>query len=129
MLIFSEGIFASETYIACPADKGASRISIPLLMPKDITYDINIKALVGTDHSQQFHVFELTRQLPRFSMYAVREDAYDKSKKGIYIYDPQNTSERFNSTIIWFCLKICRCQPIIMSNSKLMKDFKESVYG
>lgn len=51
-------------------------------MPKDITYDINIKALVGTDQSQQFHVFELTRQLPKFSMYAVREDAYDGSAKG-----------------------------------------------
>lgn len=51
-------------------------------MPKDITYDINIKALVGTDQSQQFHVFELTRQLPKFSMYAVREDAYDGTAKG-----------------------------------------------
>lgn len=31
------------------------------------------QALVGNEHSQQFHVFELTRQLPRFSMYAVLE--------------------------------------------------------
>lgn len=128
MLIFSEGIFASETYIAYPADKGASRISIPLLMPKDIPYDINIKALVGTDHSQQFHVFELTRQLPRFSMYAMREDAYDGSKKGII-------SHKFLVHLTVYVqqylisLKIRKYQPIIILNSKLMKDFKESVFG
>lgn len=74
VLIFSEGIFASETFIAYPKDRGVPRIVIPFVIPKDICYDINIKALVGTENSQQFHVFELTRQLPRFSMYAVLEN-------------------------------------------------------
>lgn len=35
---------------------------------------VHFQALVGNEHSQQFHVFELTRQLPRFSMYAVLEN-------------------------------------------------------
>jgi Bardet-Biedl syndrome 2 protein len=32
---------------------------------------IFFQALVGYEGSQHYHVFELTRQLPRFSMYAV----------------------------------------------------------
>lgn len=38
------------------------------------------KALVGHENSQQFHVFELTRQLPKFSMYAIREELLMASK-------------------------------------------------
>lgn len=30
--------------------------------------------MVGFEHSKQFHVFELTRQLPKFAMYAVQDD-------------------------------------------------------
>lgn len=76
VLIFSDGIFASETFIAYPAERGMPRVVIPFVIPKDIFYDINIKAKVGNEHSQQFHVFELTRQLPKFSMYAVLENFY-----------------------------------------------------
>lgn len=36
--------------------------------------DLHIKALVGYRGSQHYHVFELTRQLPRFSMYSVVKD-------------------------------------------------------
>jgi Bardet-Biedl syndrome 2 protein len=32
---------------------------------------ITFQALVGYEGSQHYHVFELTRQLPRFAMYAV----------------------------------------------------------
>lgn len=30
-----------------------------------------MKALIGFANSQQFHVFELTRQLPKFAMYGL----------------------------------------------------------
>lgn len=33
-----------------------------------------LQILVGFEHSKQFHVFELTRQLPKFAMYAVDDD-------------------------------------------------------
>lgn len=33
--------------------------------------DLHIKALVGSRSSAQYHVFELTRQLPRFSMFCL----------------------------------------------------------
>lgn len=47
---------------------------MPFRTPKDIAYDIHIKVLVGYEKGQQFHVFELSRQLPKFSMYALIED-------------------------------------------------------
>ena len=46
-------------------------ISITLRPPKDIPIDLHIKALVGYKSSFHYHVFELTRHLPRFSMFAV----------------------------------------------------------
>lgn len=57
--------------IAHPNSRGSSRIIVSLKAPKDFGYDIHIKAFVGYHESQQFHVFELTRQLPKFSMYAL----------------------------------------------------------
>lgn len=37
---------------------------------------------MGHENSQQYHVFELTRQLPKFSMYAIREDFLSTSVAG-----------------------------------------------
>ncbi|KAL9697164.1 hypothetical protein quinque_000605 [Culex quinquefasciatus] len=48
-----------------------SRILIPLKTLKDNAQDIHIKAFVGYPTSVQFHVFELTRQLPKFAMYTI----------------------------------------------------------
>lgn len=75
VLIFADGIFPGETYIAYPAasDRGVASVCIPFVLPRDAVHDIHIKALVGHQHSQQFHVFELSRQLPKFAMYAVLE--------------------------------------------------------
>lgn len=74
VLIFADGIFAAETYIAYPAERGVPQVKVPFVIPRDASYDVHIKALVGHAHSQQFHVFELTRQLPKFAMYAVLEE-------------------------------------------------------
>ncbi|PNJ62657.1 BBS2 isoform 9, partial [Pongo abelii] len=49
----------------------SSSICIPIAPPKDVPVDLHLKAFVGYRSSTQFHVFELTRQLPRFSMYAL----------------------------------------------------------
>lgn len=63
---------------------------------------------MGFEQSKQFHVFELTRQLPKFAMYAVAED-FDPTR---HLQQPveidDNTSyvsfklnERFQRLILW----------------------------
>ncbi|KAM8799385.1 BBSome complex member BBS2 [Eudromia elegans] len=72
VLIFAEGIFEGESHVVHPSLQNLSScICVPLTPPKDVPVDLHIKAFVGYRNSTQFHVFELTRQLPRFSMYAL----------------------------------------------------------
>ncbi|PNF42357.1 hypothetical protein B7P43_G03680 [Cryptotermes secundus] len=72
VMVFAEGIFEGETHVLHPKDSEVtSRLDVALYPPRDVPVDIHIKALVGYEGSQHYHVFELTRQLPRFSMYAV----------------------------------------------------------
>lgn len=70
VLIFADQLFKEETLIA-HLTKDVSRILIPLKTLKDNAQDIHIKAFVGYPTSVQFHVFELTRQLPKFAMYTI----------------------------------------------------------
>ncbi|KAK3767058.1 hypothetical protein RRG08_054106 [Elysia crispata] len=70
VLIFAEGIFEGESHVVHPNGQSlSSNLKVPIIPPKDIPVDLHIKALIGQKNSTQFHVFELTRQLPRFSMY------------------------------------------------------------
>ncbi|MBN3311028.1 BBSome complex member BBS2 [Amia ocellicauda] len=70
VLIFAEGIFEGESHVVHPSPQNLSGcVRIPITLPKDIPVDLHIKAFVGSKNSTQFHVFEITRQLPRFSMY------------------------------------------------------------
>ena len=72
VVIFAEGIFNGESYVVHPLESEVSgSINIPLWPPKDIPIDLHIKSMVGYQGSHHFHVFELTRYLPRFSMYAL----------------------------------------------------------
>ncbi|KAM4017896.1 BBSome complex member BBS2 [Anomaloglossus baeobatrachus] len=72
ILIFAEGIFEGESHVVHPsAQHLTGRIRVPICPPKDVPVDLHIKAFVGYKSSVQFHVFELTRQLPRFSMYVL----------------------------------------------------------
>ena len=72
IIVFAEGIFNGETHVEHPKLIDVSnKLSVSLYPPRDVPIDIHIKALVGYPESQQFHVFELTRQLPRFSMYSM----------------------------------------------------------
>ena len=48
-----------------------SSISIPLYPPREVPIDLHIKAFVGYKAATHFHVFELTRTLPRFSMFSL----------------------------------------------------------
>ncbi|KAG0695207.1 Bardet-Biedl syndrome 2 [Chionoecetes opilio] len=72
VVIFAEGIFEGESHVYHPRESVlTSNIRIPLYPPKDVPVDLHIKAMVGYKTSLHYHVFELTRQLPRFSMYAL----------------------------------------------------------
>ncbi|XP_052541247.1 Bardet-Biedl syndrome 2 protein [Tympanuchus pallidicinctus] len=72
VLIFAEGIFEGESHVLHPSLQNLSScVRVPLTPPKDVPVDLHIKAFVGYGNSTQFYVFELTKQLPRFSMYAL----------------------------------------------------------
>lgn len=72
VLIFAEGIFVGESHVVHPSVHNlSSSIRIPITPPRDVPVDLHLKTFVGYRSSTQFHVFELTRQLPRFSMYAL----------------------------------------------------------
>ena len=59
-----------ESHVVHPKEP-ASSVSIPLNPLRDVPIDLHIKAFVGYKSSSHFHVFELTRQLPRFSMFSL----------------------------------------------------------
>ncbi|OXB74090.1 UNVERIFIED_CONTAM: hypothetical protein H355_003153 [Colinus virginianus] len=68
----TNGIFEGESHVVHPSVQSLSGcVRVPLTPPKDVPVDLHIKAFVGYRNSTQFYVFELTRQLPRFSMYAL----------------------------------------------------------
>ncbi|XP_046985484.1 Bardet-Biedl syndrome 2 protein homolog isoform X1 [Schistocerca americana] len=75
VMVFAEGIFEGETHVIhLKESEISSNVNVALYPPKDVPVDIHIKALVGYRGSQHYHVFELTRQLPRFAMYALCEE-------------------------------------------------------
>ncbi|XP_041786672.1 Bardet-Biedl syndrome 2 protein homolog [Anopheles merus] len=82
VLIFADQLFKEESLIA-HLTKDVSRILIPLKTLKDNAQDIHIKAFVGYPSSVQFHVFELTRQLPKFAMYTIPHNLTG-SPKSVY---------------------------------------------
>lgn len=68
VLIFAEGIFEGECHVVHPKEPYSS-VAVPIFPPRDIPVDLHIKSFVGYRNSKQYHVYEHTRQLPRFSMY------------------------------------------------------------
>ena len=70
--IFADQIFESESRVV-HAKNPTSELRVPIAPPKDISVDLNVKALVGQIGSEAFHVFELTRKLPKFAMYPLND--------------------------------------------------------
>ncbi|XP_060693812.1 Bardet-Biedl syndrome 2 protein homolog [Hemiscyllium ocellatum] len=99
VLIFAEGIFDGESHVVHPSAHNLSgQIFVPITPPKDIPVDLHIKAYVGYRNSMQFHVFELTRQLPRFSMYA-RQTPGPASEPRSYV--TFTVSDRVQRVVMW----------------------------
>ncbi|XP_064437112.1 Bardet-Biedl syndrome 2 protein isoform X2 [Mirounga angustirostris] len=99
VLIFAEGIFLGESHVVHPSIHNlSSSIRIPITPPKDVPVDLHLKTFVGYRSSTQFHVFELTRQLPRFSMYALTSP--DPAREPLS-YVNFVIAERAQRVVIW----------------------------
>ncbi|KAG7214905.1 hypothetical protein INR49_005180 [Caranx melampygus] len=99
VLIFAEGIFEGESHVVHPSAQNLSGcIRVPIVPPKDIPVDLHIKAFVGGKTSTQFHVFEITRQLPRFSMYDVNFDSSAAPPTGMVTF---SISDRPQRVVMW----------------------------
>lgn len=98
VIAFAEGIFKGETHVKHPKLYDVdSKLSISLYPPRDVPIDIHIKALVGYPDSKQFHVFEVTRQLPRFSMYTIVENPPTKTVSNVVFF----VNERPQRIMLW----------------------------
>lgn len=81
-IVFAEGLFKHESFVVYPQEQEVSDvISVPLRPPKDVPVDMHCKALVGYKSSSHYHVFELSRRLPRFSMYNLIRAFYLNTSK------------------------------------------------
>ncbi|KAF5890839.1 Bardet-Biedl syndrome 2 protein, partial [Clarias magur] len=99
VLIFAEGIFEGESHVVHPSAQSLSGcICVPIIPPKDIPVDLHIKAFVGGRTSTQFHVFEITRQLPRFSMYDLQVDPSTPQPKGKVTFSINDRPQRI---VMW----------------------------
>uniref|UniRef100_A0A8C4PWL5 Bardet-Biedl syndrome 2 n=1 Tax=Eptatretus burgeri TaxID=7764 RepID=A0A8C4PWL5_EPTBU len=117
VLIFAEGIFDGESYVVHP-DIGnlSSRVTIALRPPKNVPVDLHVKALVGYQSSTQLHVFELTRQLPRFCMYTMCDPDIAIVPKSHVIL---SISERVQRVAIWLNQNFLLPQEFVCDSSFL----------
>uniref|UniRef100_A0A3Q3J768 BBSome complex member BBS2 n=1 Tax=Monopterus albus TaxID=43700 RepID=A0A3Q3J768_MONAL len=99
VLIFAEGIFEGESHVVHPSSQNLSGcVRVPIVPPKDIPVDLHIKAFVGGKTSTQFHVFEITRQLPRFSMYDITVDSSAAPPSGKVTFSINDRPQR---VVMW----------------------------
>ncbi|KAK9738481.1 Ciliary BBSome complex subunit 2, N-terminal [Popillia japonica] len=113
VIVFGEGIFTGETLVVHPpSSKLNTHLAVPLFPPKDNPVDIHMKILVGFPNSTQFHVFEMTRQLPRFSMYAL--ETTPKAKPDSYVTFKVN--ERLQRFCMWINQNFLLPQEIELPN-------------
>ncbi|RMX50842.1 hypothetical protein pdam_00003138 [Pocillopora damicornis] len=98
VMIFAEGVFEGESHVVHPSQQNLkSSLQVPVFPPKDIPVDLHIKAFVGQKSSNHFHVFELTRQLPRFTLYIPCPDGYAEPKSSCCFH----INERVNRAVMW----------------------------
>ncbi|CAK1550736.1 unnamed protein product [Leptosia nina] len=99
-LILAEGVFETGETLAKHPPQGQLKpvLFIPLTPPKDVPIDVHIKALVGYADSEQFHIFELTKHLPRFSMYKLTDSTIKNITPGNVTF---RITERLQRIYIW----------------------------
>ena len=122
VMVFGEGIFEGESYVAHPRPSAlASDLTIPIIPPRDIPIDLHLKALVGHRTSSQFHVFELTRQLPRFTLYSLSPPEADiPTPKSSVTFQ---TTERVSRVIMWINQSFLLNDPLQATSDHLSVSF------
>lgn len=97
--VFAEGIFKGESLLVHPNDSDISTaLTIALRPLKNLALDLHVKSLVGYAGSYHYHVFELTRHLPRFAMFAiVTESLAQPSGSAVYVLNEKIPKVNFNS--------------------------------
>ncbi|KAK6318300.1 hypothetical protein J4Q44_G00115910 [Coregonus suidteri] len=101
VLMFAEGILEGESQLVHPSAQNRSGcIRVPIIPPKDIPVDLHIKAFVGGKSSIQFHVFEITHQLPRFSMYDLNVDPEVSQPTGKVTFTINDRPQRLNQNFL-----------------------------
>ncbi|GAB6027833.1 Bardet-Biedl syndrome 2 protein [Chamberlinius hualienensis] len=121
VMIFAEGIFDHESLVFHPTEQEVSSIArIPLHPPRDIALDLHIKVFVGYKGSSQFHVFELTRQLPRFAMYVL---VPTKLTVKLQSYATFQIKERIQRVLIWLHQHFLSTEEVGIENGGMEVNF------
>ena len=122
VMVFAEGIFEGESHVAHPQPSAlSSELGIPIIPPRDKPADLHIKALVGHRASSQFHVFELTRSLPYFTLYSLTPPGADipKPKSSVTFH----TTERVSSIVLWLNNRFLLPEELHPSSTYLQVSF------
>ncbi|CAF3460420.1 unnamed protein product [Rotaria socialis] len=97
--IFAEGLFRGECYVVHPAAHQLQEsVTIPIVLPRDAAVDLHLQIFVGTKTSKLFHVFDLSRSLPIFSMYTIVENSSQNEPKGYVTF---SINERISRIVLW----------------------------
>ncbi|XP_063228674.1 Bardet-Biedl syndrome 2 protein homolog isoform X2 [Bacillus rossius redtenbacheri] len=121
VMVFAEGIFKGETYVVHPRDSEVdSKVDVVLYPPKNVAIDIHIKAMVGTRGSPHFHVFELTRQLPAFSMFVLSDAAAAPPPAG---FASCHVNERLQRIALWINQHFLLPKEVEVEGPELRADF------
>ncbi|XP_059489221.1 Bardet-Biedl syndrome 2 protein homolog [Neocloeon triangulifer] len=98
VLVFCEGIFQGESHVLHPKDDElTSNVTVPITPVNNVPVDLHIKALIGHKGSSNFHLFELSRQLPRFAMLQLLKGKQEKPKS----FSTFVIKERIQRIILW----------------------------
>ncbi|CAF2163704.1 unnamed protein product [Rotaria magnacalcarata] len=114
--IFAEGLFRGECYVVyviiltnCslsinllfshPATHQLQEnVTVPIVLPRDAAVDLHLQIFVGLKTSKLFHIFDLTRPLPIFSMYTIIENSSQNEPKGYVTF---SINERISRIVLW----------------------------
>ncbi|CAF0997148.1 unnamed protein product [Rotaria sordida] len=99
VIMFAEGLFRGECFVAHPAaNQVREYITVPIILPRDVSIDLHLQVFVGMKASTLFHVFELSRPLPVFSMYMIIENSPNTEPKGFVTF---SLNERIPRILLW----------------------------
>lgn len=89
VIIFAEGIFDQESFIAHPNENElANNLTVQLRPERNMTLDLHVKVVIGYSRSNHYHVYELNQTLPKFAMFALiaGEQIEQPTGKAVYSF-------------------------------------------